>query len=230
MAGKGYFFYGVMTMTCKAAILIDGGFFHYAAKALCGEPPTNEHIIQFTKTCAPGCDIFRVFYYNSFPYGGDVKNPISKTIANHKDALFVKERLKQFEELAQKNLIAFRKGNLRFNGWKIRKKVAKALISGNRSLPLQEDDIEMDFQQKGVDIKIGLDVAWLSSRRIVEKMVIVTGDTDFVPALKHARREGVNVAVVEFSHTKLSPAIKEHSDECIQIDFDITSQRFIVNK
>lgn len=216
-------------MSCKVAILIDGGFFHFAAKSLCGAPPTNNHIIQFAETCANNCEVFRIFYYNSYPYPRRVQNPISRVNASHEGAQFVQERVKQFDELAQKNLIAFRRGNLRFNGWKIRKDVAKALIDGTHSDPLGENDITMDFQQKGVDIKIGLDVAWLSSKRIVDKMIVVTGDTDFIPALKHARREGVNVAVVEFSSNKLSPSLKEHSDECIPIAFDRITGNFAIS-
>lgn len=54
-------------MHCKAAILIDGGYFQYAAKAIIGTPPNNENILQFAKACAEDCgEIFRVFYYNSY--------------------------------------------------------------------------------------------------------------------------------------------------------------------
>ncbi len=207
--------------------MIDGGFFHFAARSLCGCSPTNDHILQFADACATECEIFRVFYYNSYPYSGSLQNPISRERATHAGADFVRERVRQFEELAQKDLIAFRKGTLRHNGWKIRERVAKELIAGRRELPLQEDDIVIDFQQKGVDIKIGLDVAWLSSRRIVEKMIIVTGDTDFVPALKHARREGVNVSIIQFAGHHLAGPLKEHSDECIHIDFDSETGKFI---
>ncbi|MEB3102917.1 NYN domain-containing protein [Ferviditalea candida] len=39
-------------------------------------------------------------------------------------------------------------------------------------------------------------VAWLSSRNTVDKIILVTGDTDLVPAMKFARREGVQVVIV----------------------------------
>lgn len=53
-------------------------------------------------------------------------------------------------------------------------------------------------------------------------MILVTGDTDFIPAMKHARREGVQVAIVEFpqARSRLASHLKEHSDECRKVEFD----------
>ncbi len=42
-------------------------------------------------------------------------------------------------------------------------------------------------------MRIGLDIAWLSLKRIVDAVVLVTGDSDFVPAMKFARKEGIRV-------------------------------------
>src|SRR6202142_516777 len=36
--------------------------------------------------------------------------------------------------------------------------------------------------KKGVDMRIGLDIAWLSLKRIVDSVVLVTGDSDFCPS------------------------------------------------
>ncbi len=49
------------------------------------------------------------------------------------------------------------------------------------------------IEQKGVDLRIGLDIARLSLRRMVDIIVVVTGDSDMVPAFKFARREGIRV-------------------------------------
>ncbi|MDT5157346.1 MAG: hypothetical protein QOH51_1703 [Acidobacteriota bacterium] len=45
-------------------------------------------------------------------------------------------------------------------------------------------------------MKIGLDVAWLASKSIVEKIILVMADSDLIPAMKFARREGVQVVLV----------------------------------
>lgn len=56
---------------------------------------------------------------------------------------------------------------------------------------MQAQDLVPDIQQKGVDMRIGLDIATLALKRIVSGIVLVTGDSDMVPAMKFARREGL---------------------------------------
>ena len=33
-------------------------------------------------------------------------------------------------------------------------------------------------------MKMGLDIAWLASKRIADRIILVTADSDFVPAMK----------------------------------------------
>lgn len=69
----------------------------------------------------------------------------------------------------------------------------------------------MNFTQKGIDMKIGLDVAWLSIKRVVDRIVLCTGDRDFVPAMKLARREGVQVVLATLGAAP-HPTLLEHAD------------------
>lgn len=110
--------------------------------------------------------------------------------------------------------LAFRKGRLVFEGWTIPRLRLRELVKANR--PVCADDFQPEFTQKGVDIKIGLDVAWLASMHIVDKIVLVTGDTDFVPATKFARRQGVQVIIATVS-ADVSSLLRAHSDEHRQI-------------
>ena len=57
---------------------------------------------------------------------------------------------------------------------------------------LTDDDFSPAFRQKGVDMRIGLDIASITLKRQANVIVLVSGDTDFVPAAKLARREGVH--------------------------------------
>lgn len=84
------------------------------------------------------------------------------------------------------------------------------------SRPVCADDFQPEFTQKGVDIKIGLDVAWLASMHIVDRIVLVTGNTDFVPAMKFARRQGVQVIIATVS-SEVSSLLRAHSDEHRQV-------------
>lgn len=98
---------------------------------------------------------------------------------------------------------AVREGSLSFCGWKVKKK------SYNKT-PL-DDDFEPELHQKGVDIKIGLDLAWISFNHIADKVIFVTGDSDFIPAIKTARRNGIFVCLVTLSHM-IKPELAENCD------------------
>ncbi len=56
---------------------------------------------------------------------------------------------------------------------------------------LTPDDLRLGLRQKGVDMRIGVDITTLTLKREVDTIILVTGDSDFVPAAKVARREGV---------------------------------------
>lgn len=75
---------------------------------------------------------------------------------------------------------------------------------------LGADDIKPGFRQKGVDMRIGVDIATLTLKRHVDTIVLCTGDSDFVPAAKLARREGV-----EFLLDPLGQQIKDDLNEHI---------------
>ena len=41
-------------------------------------------------------------------------------------------------------------------------------------------------------MRIGLDIAQLAFKKQVDKIILIAGDSDFVPAAKLARREGID--------------------------------------
>ena len=52
-------------------------------------------------------------------------------------------------------------------------------------------NVRLGLRQKGVDMRIGLDIASITLKRQADIILLVAGDSDFVPAAKLARREGV---------------------------------------
>ena len=68
-----------------------------------------------------------------------------------------------------------------------------------------------DLTQKGVDMRVGLDMARLALRGTVRAVIVVTGDSDFVPAFKFIRREGVKVILEPMGHN-VRKELKAHSD------------------
>ncbi len=80
--------------------------------------------------------------------------------------------------------------------------------------PLVDEDFDLDLKQKGVDMRIGLDMARLCLRETVRAVVVVTGDSDFVPAFKFVRREGVKVILDPLGHS-VRIELKQHADVVI---------------
>lgn len=71
--------------------------------------------------------------------------------------------------------------------------IQKRLVDGSIDIhDLQEKDFELNIEQKGVDMRIGVDISSLAFKKQVNQIILISGDSDFVPAAKQARREGID--------------------------------------
>ena len=72
------------------------------------------------------------------------------------------------------------------------------------------------FQQKRVDIQMGVDLVLLAAKNLISDAAILAGDSDFLPAIDAAKPEGVVIHLFhgERPHTDLIAK----SDERTQID------------
>ena len=96
--------------------------------------------------------------------------------------------------------------------WKIKQETQKRLLSKvGEKLELTDDDFVLDVVQKGVDMRIGLDIASISFKHQVDRIVLIAGDSDFVPAAKLARREGIDF-ILDSLWLKVSDDLLEHVD------------------
>lgn len=71
--------------------------------------------------------------------------------------------------------------------------------------------VNLDLRQKGVDMRIGLDIASITLKRLASTIILVAGDADFVPAAKLARREGAQF-ILDPLWTSVSDDLFEHID------------------
>jgi len=71
--------------------------------------------------------------------------------------------------------------------------------------------VRLGLRQKGVDMRIGIDIASLSLKRQVKTIILVAGDSDFVPAAKMARREGMEF-ILDPLWQQINPDLFEHID------------------
>lgn len=183
----------------KVAILIDGGHLRVLAKRA-GYTYNPEYIEKVAHACvAPGEEILRILYYDCAPYCGDVKLPVSGgTMTFEKSDAWL-------GKLAKKDLFAVRRGVLKFRGWSPKKIPVPPKA-------LTDADFAPNFEQKGVDMRIGLDVAVYSTNGAVDRLILMSGDTDCIPAMKHARKEGVQIVLITFPKNGCAPELLWHSD------------------
>lgn len=183
----------------KVAILIDGGFLRVIAKKA-KKLYDPDFIEKFAHACkAADESIFRILYYDCALYQGTVKQPVSGT-----DLVFKTSDV-WLHTLSHKDLFAVRRGVLKFRGFKPK----KTPVSPSH---LTDADFEPIFEQKGVDMRIGLDIAAYSDNHAVDRIVLVSGDTDCVPALKYGRRAGLQAILIEPAGEKLAPELITHID------------------
>ena len=76
---------------------------------------------------------------------------------------------------------------------------------------LREEDLLFDLRQKGVDMRLGVDITSIVLKKQADTLVIVTGDSDFVPVAKLARREGAEV-ILDPLWQGVQPGLHEHID------------------
>lgn len=198
-----------MSKVNKVAILIDGGFFIQRFKIQNkGNYPNKSDVEKLiddiiskikAKSGNNGHDIlFRSYYYDSLPFDKTVPNANGKAKVDFSKHPIYKQQLGFINSLATIDQFALRLGELSFSGWKI-----DTRDTAKKAKP--------DFRQKGVDMKIGLDMAWMASRDTINKIVLVAGDSDFVSPMKLVRREGILVYVYPMGN-KIKATFKEHSD------------------
>ncbi len=209
------------------AVLIDGAYFVKRFRSL---EPHNARDAVRAADCAfrwavahlrePGTkdngrrhELYRIFFYDCPPLDKKMQNPITKKgvdFSKSPEALF---RLALHEQLRAKRKVALRLGHLsKDTPWTIKPPIIEELLKGRLKFEdLTEDDVMPHARQKGVDMRIGIDIASLSLKRQVDQIVLVAGDADFVPAAKLARREGVDF-VLDPMWQAIPQSLHEHID------------------
>lgn len=184
----------------KVAVLIDGG--HLRALARGADYEYNpSFIVGFANACIDGDKeiLWRVLYYDCAPFEGTAKLPVSGNTYTFSGSD------KRLRDLAQEDKFAVRRGVLKFRGFKPK----KIPIASDK---LKDEDFKPDFEQKGVDMRIGLDIANFCSEKSVDRILLVTGDTDCLPAMKHCRIRGLQIVLISVPKQKVAPELLWHSD------------------
>lgn len=201
------------------AVLLDGGFVKKRLAEKLHRFPTASDVSAWMETLIAHPDLvaarlFRIYWYDADPFGQKRSNPIDGRSFNFATTLEANRNRDLMSQLEVFPDIAVRKGELHFRGWRVH---AAAMKDLTRDPPrtLKATDLEPVFIQKGVDMRIGLDIASLALKRLVDGIVLVTADADMIPAMKLARREGLRV----FLHLMETPNRREellvHADRTL---------------
>ncbi|WP_454973433.1 NYN domain-containing protein [Corynebacterium propinquum] len=208
------------------AILVDGGYYRRRAKRLFGEKTPEDRAYELLEYCRrhirkSQSGLYRIFYYDCPPSERVVYHPLTMRQVNlSKSEQFTWTRRFHLE-LVTKRKVALRRGEeLSTQGtYTLKDKPLKKLCRGDLQVnDLKEDDFMLEITQKGVDMRIGLDIASLAEKNLVNQIVMISGDSDFVPAAKHARRSGIDF-ILDPMWGNISRSLGEHIDgrrECVQ--------------
>ena len=159
--------------------------------------------------------LYRCFYYDAPPYEGKAHSPIDKRPIDYSKTDQAIFRRDLFGILRRQRNFALRLGELRAEqnqSWILKPQAQKDLLNNRRTVAdLTDDDFVPALRQKGVDMRIGLDIASITLKRQADVIVLVAGDADFVPAAKLARREGVQF-ILDPLWQSVSSDLSEHID------------------
>lgn len=207
----------------KVAILVDGEWLRVSMRHAWDEHQATVTCGDMYKTAVSALErdetLFRLFYYDARPFDGTRKNPISNEpiVFKTQPQFYARERF--YSEINRLPKVALRLGHVNMKGWLLKDRVTKRVMKGENPASISSSDIRPGFEQKGVDMRIGIDVATLSMKRIVDTIIMFCGDSDIVPALKLARREGATVVSAQLNNShNLTDKIVFDSDEIRYVD------------
>ena len=145
----------------QTAIFVDGGYFDRVSRD-CGSPRIDFGKLA-TELSKPD-DLLRTYYYHCLPYMSPVPTQ------EEEERYAGKQRF--FSALNRLNRFEVREGKLEYRGTD---------RESNRPI----------FEQKRVDIYLGVDLVMLATKQRIHRAILVTGDSDFLPAIRAAKNEGV---------------------------------------
>ena len=201
----------------KYAVFIDGGFI----KRKLGSqraPLTVVGVATFlerlrTHDALAGLALHRIYWYDAPPLDMSVMRPLSGGRVNFSTTPLARVNRTLLSELGRLPHVSVRRGDLAFRGWRVRQ---EKLSQHGTVITVCARDLEPDVHQKGVDMRIGLDIAALTMKAHANVIVLVTADSDFVPAMKFARREGAQLYLVTFGHSVRADML-EHYDLVLDV-------------
>lgn len=143
------------------AVFIDGAYLEKLLLHDHGKPSIDFRCL--VETMIEGEELLRAYYYHCPPYQSDPPT------VEERERFAARHRF--FTALRHIPRFEVRLGKLAFRG--------------------VSNDGKKLFQQKRVDLMLGVDMALLAGKSHISKMVLLSGDSDFTPAIEAVKREGI---------------------------------------
>ena len=179
----------------RLAIFVDGAYLEKVAKQngvwVDYEKLSSEILARVTaRTPGTIIELLRTYYYNGLPYQS---NPPTES-----ERKFFQKRRRFYDALERLFSFTVRLGVVKYRG------------IDSQGQPI--------YQQKQVDLLLGLDFALLSAKRSITHAAVVTGDSDMVPALEVAKREGIAVWLFASQPQSHARELWHAADERVDLD------------
>jgi uncharacterized LabA/DUF88 family protein len=167
----------------RIALFLDGAYFQKLLRAEFSSAQIDFH--RLALAMAGGREMLRTYYYDCLPYQS--ANPTKE----ERERFSRKQRF--FSALEHLPRFQVRQGRLEYRGLK--------------------DNGEPIFEQKRVDILLGVDLVLLAAKSQISDAAILAGDSDFLPAIEAAKAEGVVMHLFhgQYPHHDLLAACDERT-------------------
>lgn len=219
----------------KTAVIVDGGYFTKSYTRVYKKFPSGGGVWSYVKRVhsylnheIPGgkTEIFRVFFYDCRPLSRKITNPVDKRVLDLSTTEQFRSNQKLQSQLICQPLICLRLGDLMppsegWRGWSVKQESLKRLAT--EKVTIEAKDIAPSIKQKGVDMRIGLDIAHLAVKRLCDRLILISADTDMIPAMKLARKEGLQVFLHTFGSSAANLRMALHAD-ALTTDKDLPRQ------
>jgi uncharacterized LabA/DUF88 family protein len=171
------------TSMSRIANFIDGAYLQFVLREEFGSPKID--FGRLAQKVADGREILRTYFYDCLPYQS--QNPTQE----ERERFGKKQRF--FAALEKNPRFQVRQGRLEFRG------------KDSKGAPI--------FEQKRVDILMGVDLALLAAKHQITDAAIIAGDSDFLPAIEAAKTEGVVIHLFHglYPHRDLVTACDERT-------------------
>ncbi|MBI4329020.1 MAG: NYN domain-containing protein [Chloroflexi bacterium] len=153
-------------MPNRVAIFIDGAYLDHVLREEFHDARID--YAAFSKQLAGESDILRTHYYHCLPYQG---NPPTQEESERYAA-----QRSFYTALERNPRFTVRLGRLAYRGL--------------------DESGRPKFEQKRVDILLGVDLVQLAAKQAIQEAILVAGDSDFIPAVLAAKSEGVLMRLI----------------------------------